>query len=152
MECSKYKHCKTILWNYLLSTHLSYSCPLHYSKHQMSVSCLLSLPAASLLWLPQSCNSWTFSLLRLGFTSVFIKTSPFFLLCFFLIFSFYIFKCNLFLFTGNDHPIQSVLLSIFKLQFAYCFAEQVQERLSSSICWKELCTCSSEMMRTSVMC
>lgn len=101
------------------------------------------LSVALPLWLPHSHSSWTFSLLCLDLASAFIKISPYFCCFVYLQFSaFMSFKCNLFLSTGivrSSSPVSFVI----HVQAAV-YAGQIQERLNSSICWKQLCTCSSQ--------
>lgn len=88
-------------------------------------------------------NSWTFSFLCLAFASAFIKLSPY-ICCFVSLWfsAFMSFKCSLFLSTGNVRSSSLVSFGI-DVQTAV-YTGQVQGKLNSSICWKQLCTCSSQ--------
>lgn len=117
----------------LMLQHRSEGCPLL----TLSPCCLTSLVA------PHSHTSWIFSLLCSAFASAFIKISPYFCCSVSLWFSaFMSFKCSLFLSTGNVWSA-SLVSFVIHVQTAV-YTGQVQEKLNSSICWKQLCTCSSQ--------
>lgn len=90
------------------------------------------------LWLPHSHTSWIFSFLCLAFVFAFIKISLYFCCFVSLWFSaFMSFKCcSLFLSTGNVRS-SSLVSFVIHVQTAV-YTGQVQEKLNSSICWKQL--------------
>lgn len=119
--------CLSFIFLPLMLLHRSQSCPLL----TFSPRCLASLVARQ-----------TFSFLCLAFASAFIKLSPY--ICCFVSWwfsAFMSFKCSLFLSTGNVRSSSLVSFGI-DVQTAV-YTGQVQEKLNSSICWKQLCTCSS---------
>lgn len=128
VECSKYKHCKIILWNYTLSIHLPHSCHLCYGKDHKSVPCLLSLPVAPFLWLPYS-----------HILSTFFSSMPWLCVWFYKDLSLFVVLLPDFhllcpsnaafssLLVMLDNPTSSVLLSIFKLQLTCYFADKFRK-------------------------
>lgn len=103
-------------------------------------------PAYFLSLLPclSGCHtSWIFSILCFAFASAFRKISLYFCHFVSLWFSaFMSFKCSLFLSTGNVRS-SSLVSFVIHVQTAV-YTGQVQDKLNSSICWKQLCTCSSQ--------